>query len=234
MALISGVAVLLAFGMSSCSDDGTALASPSGSPHTITARRTSPVPTGGATTSSTAPHTSSSRQSSASPSTTPPTATAVKAFTPFDDTGSPSIPITTARTGHCWTGSIALSAPKTYRCMAHNLILDPCFASSSHAGSVVCVEAPWKPGTTLKLNRPLPSLPSTGTTQSAWAIALTNGTKCVAITGMVQFVDDVPMRYTCGRGQAGDLRHHGSPWTVAYAPPHATTTHRVGVATAWR
>lgn len=228
--MISGAIALLTMSVSSCSTTGETAASPS---TTGTLRATS-APAERSTAPSTPRHTPpSSPRSSASAS---PKATAVKTFTPFGANGKPTVRIKATRTGYCWSGSIALATPNTYRCMAHNLIFDPCFAPSHHSGSVVCVEAPWATGTKLKLNRPLPTTHSAGKKNTAWAVELANGEKCVAITGMVQFVDDTPMRYGCGAkgGQAGDLRHDGDRWSVAYAAPHDTTPSRVGVATLWR
>jgi hypothetical protein len=44
--------------------------------------------------------------------------------------------------GHCEAGSDSVPGP-TYRCFEANSILDPCWADSAHAGSVLCMEEPW-------------------------------------------------------------------------------------------
>lgn len=171
-------------------------------------------------------------QTSASPHQATP-ATDVQQFTPFDATGKPAIPIASTRTGSCWESSIALDAPNAYRCMAHNAILDPCFAHPDHPdGFLVCVAAPWDAGTKLELTQPLPT-PTTRTLRP-WALELANGHRCVAATGTVSSVAGVTIDYFCdSNGGAGGLKRNGSEWTIDYLPPHSTNLTRVSVTTAW-
>ncbi|TWP38508.1 hypothetical protein [Leekyejoonella antrihumi] len=241
LARASGLSVLVGVGLCACS----------GTSATATARTTpaSPVSTP-STTSMTAPSgsptTSHTRTTQASPTTTahptvtspspPPAATVVKTFSPFNPTtGKADIPLSTTVTGYCWTGSIALVAPNAYRCMADNDIFDPCFTSAKVRGSVICADTPWESGTRLVLNKALPSSGNTGSTQPGWAMRLANGSRCVALTGTISFVDNVPMRYGCGAGggQAGDLQQRGTHWSVDYLAPHAAALTRVDVTTVW-
>lgn len=244
--LVSALAAVVGLGLAACGDNATS-STTAGATGTATSAPTS-APTSGpatpATTSRTAPTTTSpgTRHTKATHTATgtatskaQPNTTVVKKFNAFDSSGKPAIPIDATRHGYCWTGSIALDAPRAYRCMAHNQILDPCFVPSGGTHSfAVCVEAPWTKGTKLVLNRPLPRSGNTGPARPGWALKLANGDRCVAITGMVPFVDNIPMNYQCtAGGRAGKLRHDSSRWTVAYVGPHAATPHRVVVATAW-
>ena len=222
---------MVAIGLSSCANSASSQGlSTADTPATSSAASvsSSPGPLQGLTPSS-------EPSTTTSPTTTA-AQTVVKTFNPFKPgTATPAIQIDSTRTGYCWTGSIAVGTTNAYRCMAHNLILDPCFApKGSRVTSVVCVAAPWDAGTDLHLSRPLPSDHNTGTMRSGWAMRLANGRECVAVTGTIQFVDDVPMRYACDQGKAGNLLQNGGQWTVAYLPPHATATSPVAVSTLWR
>lgn len=81
--------------------------------------------------------------------------------------------------GNCWTDSIATARADAYRCMVANAIYDPCFAAGSNR-----VGCP----TNLARNRgvviisTLPKNPPPYS-QPAWAMMLTDGVVCTAITG---------------------------------------------------
>lgn len=171
-----------------------------------------------------------------SPSTSPVSATtASQRFNPYDANGAVSAPLNGHSSGSCWTSSIADPSSTTYRCMADNQILDPCFAPphDAHPGAVACYSDPWSPGTLLNLTDPLPaSDPSTRATP--WALELANGAHCVVVTGTVDQVGLVDLGYSCGGSAgAGLAGSAGTARTVQYRPTDSQPLHSVAVRTAW-
>jgi hypothetical protein len=184
------------------------------------------------------PSLDSSQSATATPTQTTsglPSATTIKYFDPIDAaSGEPLVPITATRRGSCWEGSVAVQDPHAYRCMSGNYIHDPCFSSEAASGEVVCVSAPWPSGTILKLTRPLPPSQMGGPVDPTWALELTNGDRCVAITGTAETVAGIAMSWGCKPGaEAGGLDRHGALWMIEYRAPHSSTIISVGVATAW-
>lgn len=118
-----------------------------------------------------------------------------------------------ARSGYCWTESIAVQRPGAWRCMAGNEIHDPCFTSPRLADAVICGANPaiGKPGFALRLTRPLPQPSPIGATRpSPWLLKLADGAVCQAFTGTLPFVNKLIVRYGCSDSKGcsnGDCPH---------------------------
>jgi hypothetical protein len=139
-------------------------------------------------------------------------------------------------TGSCWTGSIAAPDSKAYRCLTSaDSILDPCFATSPTTLS--CYPDPWSAPTTLTLTAALPKVDRLAGVTRPWAMQLSDGARCVALTGTVTVVDGVDFGYRCldgtlaaaPTGAAGTLLHVRTA-TAGAAPRPAETT----VTAIWR
>lgn len=126
----------------------------------------------------------------------------------------PAVPRGPARKGSCWTGSIAVTRPGAWRCMAGNVIHDPCFAVASRPGIVVCGAEPatGKKGFPMKLTKPLPKpdLPA-GVKPRPWIMQLANGTLCEAHTGTMAIIGGQPVPWGCNdsriNSKSGERRY---------------------------
>lgn len=201
-----------------------------------TACATSPGPGPSAATgpASSTPAPSSPAAGAPAPSTPAAGAPVVRVYDPFGADGTPAVAVSSRAQGSCWTSSIAAPSARTWRCLAGNEILDPCFADPADPAHAVCVADPWSPGRLLTLTKPLPR-PAPLTIVRPWALELANGARCVAVTGTVPAVDGVNLDYSCGAATAAGSggASAGAPTTVAYGPRTGPLT-RVGVTTVWR
>ncbi|GAB3487814.1 hypothetical protein GCM10027572_07730 [Flexivirga lutea] len=85
-----------------------------------------------------------------------PVRTAIKYFSPFDTSGKPAVHVGSHGTGSCFTQSFV--DPNAYRCITdQSALLDPCFASTFDASTLLCVNSPWDDAVQLTVNKPLPS-----------------------------------------------------------------------------
>lgn len=141
-----------------------------------------------------------------------------------------------SRTAHgtCWTTSITVGSRDAYRCYAGNQILDPCFAASADAHSVICYADPWAPGVRLLFATKLPK-PAQVTVAHPWALQLANGKRCVAATGVVDRIGSLALLYHCrDGGEAGTPAKHGAETDVRYLAPGTHATVVVPVAVVWQ
>jgi hypothetical protein len=163
-------------------------------------------------------------------------ATVVTTFTPYTSTGTLTVPVATHVSGHCWTGSIVVSAPDAYRCLVGTQIADPCFAPrhGTAPGTVACVSAPWSSAQVVTLTQALPKIAPRGRSASPWAVLLANGARCVAATGTVQSVGNVSLNLLCPGGTgAGGLDTSRPKWRVKYGAATTGELTDVAVAAAW-
>jgi hypothetical protein len=110
----------------------------------------------------------------------------------------PAVPPGRPLKGSCWTGSIASDRPGAWRCMANNGIYDLCFSVRGNSGLVVCVESLEKPGTAIKLTKPLPAETESSCKNCVWTLQLADGSMCsVAGTGTLSMVGGEPLRWGC-------------------------------------
>jgi hypothetical protein len=171
----------------------------------------------------------------ANPASARTTRTVVYKFAPWETNGTldPAVTISARRTGHCWTGSIAVDNLRVWRCVSGNAIYDPCFAPAdeAHATEVVCDPLPWSGATLLRLTAALPlknadRYPAHGPSERVWAFELSNGARCFDATGAAQVIKGVVLMYLCTSagstafrdGSAGSLLTSRQPWVVEYVP----------------
>lgn len=166
------------------------------------------------------------------------TRTKVRLVHPFNKEGHLKAYYHVKRTwwGHCWTGSIGSQQRNAWRCLHHNLILDPCF---KHKGTpkLACLRTPWSHAVTrLRLTRRLPRHERNDGVHHLsvpWGYRLLNGTKCVLSQGTSPQVHGVALPYLCSGGRWGStMRRHHPRWRAKIAPPNLSrlSTHKVGKA----
>lgn len=110
----------------------------------------------------------------------------------------PAIPAGEAKQGYCWTESLAVVRPNTWRCMVGNEISDPCFGTDDK-DTVVCAVDPVKknPGFALHLTQPLPKLNDVAPSKQPWILELSDKSICTPYTGTLPFIDNQPVRFSC-------------------------------------
>ena len=191
-------------------------------------RPTAPAATRPATSASASPPASSS---SAAPTQAPTTVTHV--FAAFDSTGRPALGIRAHHSGHCFTSSITVPDRAAYRCFAGNEILDPCFAASASARTVVdCYADPWTAAVQLRLTAELPAPGPPLKIGQPWALQLADGMRCVVTTGTTPLLHGIPMRYQCGTAMAG-LLDTWAPVLRAQLQTAGGSVSQVTVAATW-
>jgi hypothetical protein len=167
----------------------------------------------------------------------PPAHTLTKTFHAYAANGDLSVQVADIATGTCWTTSIAAPVAGAYRCISEDRIYDPCFAPAHPVApiQVACVAAPWSEAEVLRVTGQLPhSAPLPGSPRP-WAIQLSNGARCVAVTGTVPQVNGVDLGFHCANGRDAALVSNAASLAVAeYGTPTATALRRVTVTTIWR
>ena len=157
------------------------------------------------------------------------TATLQHTFVPASSTQSGATPVP----GTCWTTSIAVPRKDVYRCLASNKILDPCFTTST-AGTLACYLDPWTAPTFLTLKAALPPTGITLSDSRPWAIRLSDGQRCVAVTGTVQIVGNIALTYACSSGGAAGLVNSSDKLRTAfYRADAAAPLEQVAVTDIW-
>jgi hypothetical protein len=112
----------------------------------------------------------------------------------------PGKPAGTPQNGSCWTRSIAIPRPGAWRCTVGNQIHDPCFATPSASGTLICGANPalGKDGFPLKLTKPLPNdFIAAPAKQPIWMFELADGSICEPFTGTMPMVGGEPARWSC-------------------------------------
>ena len=187
-------------------------------------------------------HRPTAHQAVAKASSSPAAPTTVTStFAPYAADGTLTATVSEHLAGNCWTSSIALPSAHTYRCLADNQILDPCFAPpTAIAPSVIaCFTDPWTPGIDLRLTQPLPAA-DPGSRSTPWAIQLSDGVRCVVLTGTVDQVGALDLEYRCGTtGEAGLVSSTASAASTAalrveYRASTAQPLQELTVTTEWR
>lgn len=159
-----------------------------------------------------------------------------KQFAPFDENGRLVVPASDGGAGSCFTTSIAVPVAGVFRCLAGNTILDPCFASvhESSPATVTCFADPWSEGATVHLAASLPEYAPVLTAGDPWGIELTNGVRCVSITGTVPSFGAVNLTYRCDVSMVAGITVGDNGAIVAHYGPLEGPLTDVAVATAWR
>ena len=170
-------------------------------------------------------------------SPTPPNHTLIKTFHAYAANGDLSVQVADIASGSCWTTSIAAPVAGAYRCISEDRIYDPCFAPVHPVApiQVACVTTPWSDAEVLRVTGRLPNAAPLPGTPRPWAIQLSNGARCVAVTGTVPQVSGVDLGFHCADGRDAALVSGAATLAVAeYGTPTATRLRRVTVTTIWR
>jgi hypothetical protein len=172
----------------------------------------------------------------------------------FDFEKNATVPATTVITFHppstatqqlagtCFASSLAATRADAFRCMAGNLIMDPCFTIASNASAVLCVRDPRDPSTFVQLNltQPLPAPEPVPAQTHPWFLELADTTACNFLTGATGAVNGQRINYGCSDGlDVVGLPMTDTVWTVQEVrlAPNSTTvqkTFTVDVNTAWQ
>jgi hypothetical protein len=164
-------------------------------------------------------------------------------YAPFNG-GTVAAGVKVAKTarGYCWTSSGADRRPDAWRCFLDNQILDPCFSNEAGtSGFVLCAQDPWSIVTKLGLTKALPRTqanPETAdpTARAPWAVQLSDGTRCTALTGATGAIAGLGLDYGCTGGTvlAGVPRRTTSAWKIFYASGFkAKTLSERSISEAW-
>jgi hypothetical protein len=112
----------------------------------------------------------------------------------------PAVPTGRARSGSCWTDSIADNRRGAWRCMGGNEIYDPCFETPRLSGGVICGADPVAnvSGFILKLTEPLPAPSSRAPSDPLpWLLKLADGSVCQSLGGNANWVNGKALPYGC-------------------------------------
>lgn len=139
---------------------------------------------------------------------------------PFGATGHISTPYTVVGRGvaSCWTNSNVSGRADAWRCMAHNLIYDPCFQAPNHHFRVACPVGTLSPYQ-VKVFRTSQSLPfqQASTPTPAWAFQVVNGPYCIRASGAIYDWHGHGQTYVCNRKNLSGWdfpRKTSEPWTI--------------------
>jgi hypothetical protein len=162
-------------------------------------------------------------------------------YTPFDANGDvrPALHVT-SRSGQCFSSSDADVRSDTWRCIAGNLILDPCFESPVQNNMVLCVGSPWD-RKAIKLHAVLhQSDRFDGHPGPPWALELAGRRHCVFATGATDVLHGRRLNYVCGRPGKGAVLW-GKPdrrraqWLIHISSNFSGKhMHRIAIRQAWR
>jgi hypothetical protein len=145
--------------------------------------------------------------------------------------------------GECFAASLASQGRSdAWRCMAGNIILDPCFESAPPGpGPLACVASPWVSRVRLfKLAKPVPRDQANDdsgrlTAKPPWALELADGSRCTFLTGATWQVAGLRANYGCTNGAAvfGDVDRGAPLWRVFVQHGPAGVIRRTAVLVAW-
>ena len=148
--------------------------------------------------------------------------TRVVLFAPFDPTGlRANLKVTASVHGTCWIESLASSRPDAWRCMVGkgNSIYDPCFSNEDRT-RVACSEGLFSNRVlVIVLNKALARREGSSE-RDPWALRLSNGARCMFVTGATDVIAGMRLNYACNTGGwvLGDPNRSKEPWRVYYAP----------------
>jgi hypothetical protein len=140
----------------------------------------------------------------------PPIRTEISFFDPMLPTEEP-LEISATLKGSCLPFSVVNRASEAIRCFADNGIYDPCWAVAYGAGGHVCLSTPWdETGVRVtgfvapwpKGYRPESGRSPTTRTVAPWALQLSNGRRCLFVSGATYAIAGQRLNYRCLR--AGD------------------------------
>ncbi|HLJ58772.1 MAG TPA: hypothetical protein VKZ50_03475 [bacterium] len=171
-----------------------------------------------------------------------PDATVIRLYAPFAPGAvRPGVEVSGRVTGECFAASLAdQSRADAWRCMSANRILDPCFQGFEGSKIMLaCPENPWSPRVTLLVPSKVPpraqaNRPGIGQ-GLPWALELTNGTRCVFLTGATSAVAGMRVNYGCvgGPSVVGELDRTLPQWRAFVDPGKGVTVQMQGLAVVW-
>jgi len=171
-----------------------------------------------------------------------PARTEVRFYEPFGEQGlNPPLQVTRVVGGYCWTGSVVdHTRPDAWRCMASSIIYDPCFEDPIAFSTMVCAESPWATDLIeLQLTRRLPlgeRNDGGGSQNLPWGVELTNGERCLLLSGATAATGTMRWNYGCPSGNwvVGEVGRRGRQWRVFYFQPDVSPALvEVAVRVAW-
>jgi hypothetical protein len=172
----------------------------------------------------------------------PPAGTKLEHYQPWtaSDTLAHGIAVDgTVSGGNCWTQSIRDSDNEyAWRCMAGNLIYDPCFAPPG-ASNIEQVACPSSPTSGVSLMNLSPALTQSGSPRNsggtyAWYLYLSNGQACFRFSGAgPPAVDGVTLDFVCSKGSAAEPDSRTEPWGDQYGSNDTGPLQNVTVVEAW-
>ncbi|MGH2461222.1 MAG: hypothetical protein ACRDIY_20380 [Chloroflexota bacterium] len=104
--------------------------------------------------------------------------------------------------GKCFVSSLAATRADAYRCIAGNLLMDPCFTIPGNSAAVLCVRDPLDRNTFVQMNltEPLPSPEPPPLRTHPWFLQLADGTVCSFFTGASGVINGQRINYGCSDG----------------------------------
>lgn len=104
--------------------------------------------------------------------------------------------------GSCFASSAAALRADAFRCMAGNLIMDPCFTIPGNSSAVICVRDPQDPSTFVQFNltQPLPAAGPTASPPQPWFLKLADQSSCGVLTGATGAVNGQRLNFGCTSG----------------------------------
>jgi hypothetical protein len=172
-------------------------------------------------------------QTASSAPTGPPV---MKQFAPYDESGRATAPVEPGGTASCFASSIAVPVSGVYRCLSANTILDPCFASvvETVPATLACFSDPWSAGRLVTLSGRLPAYDPVLRQGDPWAIELSNGARCVSVTGAIPVLGDVALSYRCGTSSVAGITSNADGTVVAHYGPSSGPLVDNPVTVEWR
>jgi hypothetical protein len=134
------------------------------------------------------------------------------------------------------------AVPEAHRCFGHGKIYDPCFDYAYN--ELECIETPWDSVSVrvrivkeswISHKHVLPARPRGTPALPPWALELTNGDRCVFLTGATGVIaGNLRLNYRCKQGTVyGEPDRSGPVWLVSYAPGGVTGSIPTEVRVAW-
>lgn len=228
--------LILAGSLAGCAGGSRSSGSQPGTPSAAGPSSTAPARSVGLGTSPHASSTVAAPPTGTAPTTPPVVHTQMRQFAPLDENGEPVVAAHPGGFGTCFGTSIAVPVSGVFRCLSGNSILDPCFAPvhEPSPAEVYCFADPWSQGQIITLTKPLPDYAPDLTEGNPWAVQLSNGARCVAVTGAVPSLGDVDLSYACDTGDMTGLTTTADGSLVGHYGPAAGPLTEVGVTSAWR
>ena len=155
----------------------------------------------------------------------------------------PPSTVTQQVSGSCFVSSLAATRADAFRCIAGNLIYDPCFTIPGNTSAVICVRNPLDASSFVQmdLTKPLPAPEPVPAQQRPWFLQLADGTVCNFFTGATGGINGERLNYGCSDGwDVVGLPHQDRIWTVdevllpRFSLSPVLSSAKVQVQTAWQ